>query len=273
MPVFWPLPPKLNPCTREHRDDRVLLVCPGSAARPFRAPRIVRSLGRAHGRHAPARTGRPGPRPAGTRSAGAANSTPSTTSSAAKIAMKRPLRPRMPTTRSRYRPLLRSKAPLNQRKKPDSPWCSPCFERRQHCRAQRRRQHDGDEHRQRHGRDDRHRELPVDDAGRAAEEGHRHEHRRQHEPDADQRAGDLVHRLACRLERRQPFFAHQALDVLDHDDGIVDQQADGEHHREHRQHVDREAERGEHAERARAAPPARRSSGSASRASSAGTGT
>ncbi len=131
-----------------------------------------------------------------------------------------------------------------------SAWCSPLRDRLQHRRAQRRREHDRDQHRQRHRRDDGRRELPIDDAGRAGHEGHRHEHRRQHQADADQRAGDLVHRLARRFERRQALLAHQALDVLDHDDGVVDQQADRQHHREHRQHVDREAERGEHAERA-----------------------
>ena len=52
-----------------------------------------------------------------------------------------------------------------------------------------------------------------------------------------------AHRLARRLARRQPFLGHDALDVLDHHDRVVDQDADREHHREHRQHVDREAQR------------------------------
>ena len=56
------------------------------------------------------------------------------------------------------------------------------------------------------------------------------------------RARDLVHGLAGRLPGREPLLAHDPLDVLDHDDGVVDQQADREHHREHGQHVDREAE-------------------------------
>jgi hypothetical protein len=47
---------------------------------------------------------------------------------------------------------------------------------------------------------------------------------------------------------RQAFLAHHALDVLDHHDGVVHQQADGQHHAEHGQRVDREAEGRQHAE-------------------------
>ena len=43
MPAFWPLPAKLKPATVKHRLDRVLLVRPGSAARPARSPSSVRS--------------------------------------------------------------------------------------------------------------------------------------------------------------------------------------------------------------------------------------
>ncbi len=59
--------------------------------------------------------------------------------------------------------------------------------------------------------------------------------------DADQCAGDLLHRFARGLLGRQAFLDHEPLDVLDHHDRIVDQQADGQHHGEHGQHVDREA--------------------------------
>ena len=115
-------------------------------------------------------------------------------------------------------------------------------------RAQCRCQDQGDGDRQNHRRNNGDRELPVDDADRAAEKRHRYEHRRQHGGDADQRTGDLVHRLACGFLGRELVFLHDALDVFDHHDGVVDQQADRQHHGEHRQRVDRIAEDGEHAE-------------------------
>ncbi len=110
-------------------------------------------------------------------------------------------------------------------------------------RAQGRREAQGEERREqdrhRHG----HRELLVDDPHRALHEGHRQEHRHQHQGDADDRAADLAHGLARRLPRAEAFLGHDALDVLHHHDGIVDQDADGQHHAEQRQHVDREPQR------------------------------
>jgi hypothetical protein len=139
----------------------------------------------------------------------------------------------------------RSKLRLNQ---PKTPFCfALCFGFFRGG-AERRRQDQGHQHRQHHRRDDGDRELAIDHAGRAAEEGHRQEHRRQHQGDADQGAGDLVHRLDGRFLGRQPLLLHHALDVLHHHDGVVDQQADGQHHAEHGQRVDRIAERGQHAE-------------------------
>ena len=52
--------------------------------------------------------------------------------------------------------------------------------------AQNRGQDQGHHHREQHGGDDGHGKLPVDDAGGAAEERHGAEHRREHQPDADQ---------------------------------------------------------------------------------------
>ena len=115
-------------------------------------------------------------------------------------------------------------------------------------RAQGWRQDQRDHHRQHHRRDDRDRELTVDHTRRSAEERHRQEHRGQHHADADQRAGDFVHRLARRVLRAEPLVDDQTLDVLDHDDGVVDQEADGEHHTEQGERVDRIAGHGHHRE-------------------------
>ena len=105
-------------------------------------------------------------------------------------------------------------------------------------RAQRRRQRQRQQRREADRRDHGHRELAIDDADRARKERHRHEYRHQHQRDADDSARDLRHRLARRLLRRQAFLGHDALDVLDHDDGVVDEDADREHHAEHGEHVD-----------------------------------
>ena len=88
-----------------------------------------------------------------------------------------------------------------------------------------------------HGREeDRYREsdgeLAVDATGRSGEERHRYEDRDEHQSDTDDRPGDLIHRLARRGERAKPFLAHDALDILDHHDGVIDQNADRQHHAE-----------------------------------------
>ena len=98
------------------------------------------------------------------------------------------------------------------------------------------------QHRKHHGRNDGDRELFVDFARRAAKEGHRHEDGRQHQRDADQRAGDFPHRFPRRLARGKVLLGHDPLDVLDDDDGVIDQKPDGENHGQHGQRVDREAE-------------------------------
>ena len=114
--------------------------------------------------------------------------------------------------------------------------------------AQCRRERQGHERRETDGRHHHHGELTVDVADRARKERERHEHRYQRHSDADDGARDLAHRLARRLQRRQAFLAHDALDVLDHHDGIVHHDADHQHHAEHGQHVDREPQREQHGE-------------------------
>ncbi len=110
------------------------------------------------------------------------------------------------------------------------------------CQGQR------DQRRQRHGRCNRDRELPVDDAGGTAEQRHRQEHRTEHHGDADQRTGDLAHRLLGCLAWRQMLFVDDAFHVLHHHDRVIDQQADGQHHRKQRQGVDGETGHREDAE-------------------------
>ncbi len=84
-------------------------------------------------------------------------------------------------------------------------------------------------------------ELAVEQARQAGEEGGRHEHRAQHQRRGDDRAGHLGHGLFGRLDRRAAK-RDVALDVLDHDDGVVDHDADGQDQAEQGQGVQPEAQ-------------------------------
>ena len=123
-------------------------------------------------------------------------------------------------------------------------------QRLQQCRAQGGRQDQRHGDRQHHRRHNGDRELAIDHARRSAKEGHRQEHSGQHQRDTDQRASDFAHGFLGRFLRAKTFFAHDALDVFDDDNGVVHQKADGEHQREHGECVDRIAEGFQHAERA-----------------------
>ena len=111
-------------------------------------------------------------------------------------------------------------------------------EQRRKRRGERQRDQSRDDHRDR----DRHSKLAVELAGQPAEERDRHEHRGQREHDSDDRSRHLAHRLDRGIAGRQAFLAHDPLDVLQHDDRVVDDDADCEHHREQRERVDRIAE-------------------------------
>ena len=124
--------------------------------------------------------------------------------------------------------------------------------------------HDGDR--------DRHRELPVELAGQAAQERDRYEHGRQRQHDGDDRPGDFMHRLDRRFARLGAILAHDPLDVFEHDDRVVDDNADREHHAEQRQRVDRVPEQVKARERAEQRDR-HRNERDQRRASSAGTGT
>ena len=74
---------------------------------------------------------------------------------------------------------------------------------------------------------DRHRELLVQPARDAGDEDRGDEDRRQDQRDGHDRARDLLHGLDGRLLRGQALL-DMALHRLDHDDGVIDDQADGE---------------------------------------------
>ena len=111
-------------------------------------------------------------------------------------------------------------------------------QRHAECRRQRQR----DDARNHHRDGDRHGKLPVEFASESAQEGDRNEHRAQHQHDRDHRPGDLAHRQQRGFARLLAFLVDDALDVLQHHDGIVDHDADREHHAEQRQRIDRIAE-------------------------------
>ena len=85
------------------------------------------------------------------------------------------------------------------------------------------------------------RELAEQPAGVAGHEGERHEHRHQRRGRGDDREADLAGAVEGGEQRRLAVL-DAAVDVLDLDDGVVDDDADGEHDGEQRQHVDRGAE-------------------------------
>jgi hypothetical protein len=97
--------------------------------------------------------------------------------------------------------------------------------------------------------DHRHAELAEQEAGLAGDEHDRHEHRADHHRGRDDGEADLAGALEGGGERRLALL-DPVIDVLEHDDGVVDDEADRQHHREQGEKVDREAEQPEHGEAA-----------------------
>ena len=110
---------------------------------------------------------------------------------------------------------------------------------RSQCRRQGQRTEAGDCCRDRDGDRELLEELP----GNATEKRGRHEHSAQHQRDRHQRATDLLHRLQRGIAPAQAL-REMPLDILDHDNGVVDHDANREHKAEQRQIVDGIAERG-----------------------------
>ena len=87
---------------------------------------------------------------------------------------------------------------------------------------------------------DRQGELPEELARDAADERAGHEHRAEDQPHGDHRPRDLRHGLDRGLARARPSL-DIVLHGLDHDDGVVDDDADGQHQAEEREVVQAEA--------------------------------
>ena len=115
--------------------------------------------------------------------------------------------------------------------------------------AQRRAQGQRVERRDQHGDRDRHRELTKEEPADAGDECDRDEHREEHEGDGEDRAGNLRHGFLAGVPHRHlRVLLDHALDVLHHDDGVVDDNADGEHQREQRHGIGRIADEQHHRE-------------------------
>ena len=91
-----------------------------------------------------------------------------------------------------------------------------------------------------HRRGDGQGELAVELADEARQERGRQEHGDQHQGDGEDRAGDLAHRLDGGRPGVQSL-GNVVLDVLQHDDGVIDHDADGQHQPEQCQAVQAEA--------------------------------
>ncbi len=88
---------------------------------------------------------------------------------------------------------------------------------------------------------DRQCELPVELSGQAADECRGDEDCTEDQGDGDDRAGHLAHGQPSCLEGRLAEL-DVPFDVLHHDDGVIDDDADCQHEAEQRQCVQREAE-------------------------------
>ena len=120
--------------------------------------------------------------------------------------------------------------------------------RLQHHGAERRRQRQCHEGRKADGDGDRQGELLVQDAHHAAEERDGDEHGREDDGDGHDRALHFVHGALRRIDRAETLL-HVLFDVFDDDDGVVDNEADREHHGKERQRIDGEIEDDERSER------------------------
>jgi len=112
--------------------------------------------------------------------------------------------------------------------------------------AQGRGQRQGHDARKHHGYRDGDGELLVHLARQAAHEGHGDEHGAEHQHDGDNGGRHFAHGFGRGFLGRQVLGAHDAFHVLQHHDGVVHHDTDGQHHTEQGQGIDGVAQ-GEHA--------------------------
>ena len=87
------------------------------------------------------------------------------------------------------------------------------------------------------------RELLVELPCYAAKKCDRREYSGKHQRGGNDRAGNLLHREARRFARAQlRVLLHDALHILDNDDGVVDDERDGEHNRKERDGIGRKSD-------------------------------
>ncbi len=120
----------------------------------------------------------------------------------------------------------------------------------QEQRRERRRKRQRRKERDRDRAGNRHRELLVEQPGRAGEECDGDEHREQDQRGCDHGARDLAHRALRRGQRRHLLLLSEARDVLDDHDRVVDDEPSREGQTEERERVDREPQKLHEGERA-----------------------
>ena len=108
-------------------------------------------------------------------------------------------------------------------------------------RRQRERHNQADRDRGRRGQAERRHEPPDN----PAQETDRNEHRQQRQRRRHDREPDLARPFDRRPERRHALFLDEPVDVLQHDDRIVDDDADHQRQGEHRHLIEGEAEHGD----------------------------
>ena len=99
--------------------------------------------------------------------------------------------------------------------------------------AKRRRKRERVDRRQEHGDRNRDRELAKQLTADPGDKSHRYEHREKDERDGENWPGDLGHGLlAGFLHGQVRVLLHHPFDVLDDDNGVIDDNADGKNQRE-----------------------------------------